>query len=160
MEISVLIENGCNSELDGEWLRSIAGIVLEIEKAPDIAEMGLVITGQEQIQALNREYLDEDRPTDVLSFALSQPGEQKTPGAFITAPDGILHLGEVIISYPQAVIQAEEHRHPIKKEIALLLVHGILHLLGYDHDTPQKETAMRGREADILDKIEADGWLR
>jgi probable rRNA maturation factor len=65
-----------------------------------------------------------------------------------------LHLGEVIISYPQAVIQAEEHCHSAEKEIVILLIHGVLHLLGYDHDIPERERAMKQRELTILKEIE------
>jgi len=75
---------------------------------------------------------------------------------FITPPDGVLHLGEVIIAYPQAVIQAEEHHHPVKREIAILIIHGVLHLLGYDHEEPEAERQMRAREAEILSGIEEE----
>ena len=69
-------------------------------------------------------------------------------------PDGILHLGEVIISYPQAVTQAEEHQHSVKREIAVLIIHGILHLLGYEHDKPELRQQMIAREKEILSYIE------
>ena len=72
-------------------------------------------------------------------------------------PDGVLHLGEVIISYPQAVIQAEEHQHSKKREVAILVIHGILHLLGYEHDKPELESIMSSREQAILSIIENDG---
>jgi len=55
---------------------------------------------------------------------------------FIKVPDGKLHLGDIVISYPTALKQAGEHNHPVNREIAILLIHGILHLLGYDHDVP------------------------
>jgi len=69
---------------------------------------------------------------------------------FMVPPDGIVHLGEVIISYPQAAIQAEEHGHSVEKEVAVLLIHGVLHLLGYDHAEPDEQRDMQAREADIL----------
>ncbi len=73
---------------------------------------------------------------------------------FVAPPDGIEHLGEVIISYPQAVIQAEEHRHSVEREIAILIIHGLLHLLGYEHDKPDLEREMRARETEVLSCIE------
>ena len=77
------------------------------------------------------------------------------PGAsFPQPPDGVRHLGEVIISYPQAVIQAEEHQHSVKRELAILIIHGVLHLLGYDHETPELEQQMIAREREILSYIE------
>ena len=79
-------------------------------------------------------YLDEDRPTDVLSFPMNE--QLATAPAFVKVPDGKLHLGDIVISYPQATKAADEHRHPVKREVEILLIHGILHLLGYDHDAP------------------------
>jgi probable rRNA maturation factor len=67
-------------------------------------------------------------------------------------------MGEVIISYPQAVIQAEEHRHPVEKELAILIIHGILHLLGYDHEEPEPERLMRAREEEILNNLKEKSW--
>ena len=109
------------------------------------------------MRQLNRDYLSKDEPTDVLAFSmlpeLPAEGELGVP-PFITPPDGVLHLGEVIISYPQAVIQAEEHHHSIKKEIAILIIHGVLHLLGYEDDSPELKQRMTAREAEILSQIE------
>jgi probable rRNA maturation factor len=106
------------------------------------------------VRELNRRYRGIDEPTDVISFALT---EEKTEGdsfPFVTPPDGFLHLGEVIISYPQAVRQAEEQHHGIEEEIALLVVHGTLHLLGYEHDEPVREQEMRAVEKRILFEVE------
>ena len=72
-------------------------------------------------------------------------------------PDGKLHLGDIVISYPQAIKQADEHSHPVNREIEILLIHGILHLLGYDHDIPKRKSVMRNREAAILKIIEEQG---
>ena len=159
MEINVLIDEGLESNLEVSWLQSIAEQVLIAQEATSDVELSLVITSQERVRQLNRDYLGRDAPTDVLAFAmlpeLSAEGELGVP-PFVTPPDGVLHLGEVIISYPQAVIQAEEHHHPIKKELAILLIHGVLHLLGYEHDKPELERQMRAREAEILSQVEVD----
>ena len=72
---------------------------------------------------------------------------------FVMPPDNIRHLGEVIISYPQAKEQATEHKHTVKEEIAVLIIHGTLHLLGYDHEIPGDEKIMRARESAILKTI-------
>lgn len=64
----------------------------------------------------------------------------------VAAPDGLLHLGEVIISYPTAERQARERGHPVQREVAHLLIHGVLHLLGYDHALPEEERLMQARE--------------
>jgi len=100
---------------------------------------------------LNRDYRGIDKTTDVISFALS---ENKDDTKFITPPDKISRLGEVIISYPQAVRQAKENKQTIKAELAWLVVHGLLHLLGYDHQDDASEAVMRKREDKILRDID------
>ncbi|GAI01759.1 unnamed protein product, partial [marine sediment metagenome] len=94
-----------------------------------------------------------DEPTDVLAFSAREEIDAELP-PFVQPPDGALHLGEVIISYPQAVTQAKEHRHSVKREIAILIIHGVLHLLGYEHDKPELERQMKTREQEILSCIE------
>ncbi len=153
MEINVLIDEGVAVPLEMDWLRSVAEQALTSEDFSSAVELGLVIAGQNKVHQLNRDYRGRDEPTDVLAFsALEEIGADYPP--FVTPPDGVQHLGEVIISYPQAVMQAEEHQHSIKKEIAILIIHGVLHLLGYEHDEPERERQMRARESDILSYIE------
>jgi rRNA maturation RNase YbeY len=77
----------------------------------------------------------------------------------VIPPDGVQHLGEVIICYPQAVIQAGEHRHTIDRELVILIMHGILHLLGYRDDEPELKRVMAAREAEILAQIESEEYL-
>ncbi len=142
------------------WLQSVAEQVLVTQDAGSRLELGLVITNQERVQQLNRSYLGRDEPTDVLAFSmLPEPlatGESEASSPFVQPPDGVLHLGEVIVSYPQAVIQAEEHQHSVKREIAILIIHGVLHLLGYEHDKPELEHQMKTREKGILSCIEGE----
>jgi len=158
MEINVLIDEGYEECLEVSWLRSVAEQVLVAQDAGSRVELGLVITNQEKVQQLNRSYLGIDEPTDVLSFSMLPgplaSGEAEASSPFAQPPDGVLHIGEVIIAYPQAVIQAEEHHHSIKREIAVLIIHGVLHLLGYDHDKPELERQMKSREEEILSCIE------
>ncbi len=152
MEINVLIDEGLEGYLEVSWLQSVAKQALVTQDAGSKTELGLVITGQERVQQLNQSYLGKDEPTDVLAFSMLP--EPLVTGEFVQPPDGVLHLGEVIISYPQAVIQAEEHRHSVKREIAILVIHGMLHLLGYEHDKPELERQMKTREKEILSCIE------
>ena len=158
MEINVLIDESFEERLEVSWLRSIIEQVLVAQDAGSGVELGLVITNQERIHQLNRSYRGKDEPTDVLSFSMfPEPlvtGDSEASSPFAQPPDGVLHLGEVIISYPQAVIQAEEHEHSVKREIAILIIHGVLHLLGYDHVEPELECQMKIREEEILSRIE------
>jgi probable rRNA maturation factor len=148
MEINVLFDEGFESVLDEDWLRNIAAVALLTEHQSD-AEMGILITGQEKIQQLHKEYMDEDTPTDVLSFAMMEKSSPDEPDFIFPTGDAV-HLGEVIISYPQAQLQAAERGHSAKKEVAILLVHGVLHLLGYDHDEPARQQQMQEREKAVL----------
>lgn len=156
MEINVLIEEGIEVDIEAEWMQGVVEKILVSENMPLNVEVSLLLTGQERIQELNREYRGKDKPTDVLSFALSEQKDDPEPTAFIGPPDGLMHLGEVIISYPQAVIQAEEHGHSPKKEMAILIVHGILHILGYDHEKPELEPAMEAKEKAIMAEMEKE----
>ncbi len=155
MEINILIEEGIEVEAGADWLQGIMEKTLLAENVPSTIEISLVVSGQEQIQALNRDYRGKDQPTDVLSFAM-QENKEGEDQSFIGPPDGLLHLGEVIISYPQAVLQAGERGHSVKKEMAALIVHGLLHILGYDHEKAAMEPAMTAREKAILNLLEAE----
>jgi probable rRNA maturation factor len=157
MDINVLFDEGYEGCLDADRLRAIARAVLDAEEADANAELGVLITGQERIRELNTAHLGEDRPTDVLSFPMLPGTAEADSGDFVTPPDGAVHLGEVIISYPQAVIQAEENAYPVEKEVAILLIHGVFHLLGYDHDAPEPEARMKSMEALVLGRVQEAG---
>ena len=155
MEINVLIDEGLEGCLEESWLQSVVAQVLVAQEADASVEMGLVIATRERVRQLNKSYRGKDEPTDVLAFsAMEEIGADFPP--FVQPPDGVLHLGEVIISYPQAVAQAEEHQHSVKREIAILIIHGVLHLLGYEHDKPELKRQMMTREAEILSCIEGE----
>jgi probable rRNA maturation factor len=155
MEITTLFEEGVEGDLPSpDWLREVVEQALAAEGASPSAEVSLVIAGQERVHELNLTFLGEDRPTDVLSFPMLATGPDQ--GHFVAPPDGLVHLGEVIISFPQAVTQAAEHGHSPRREIAVLTIHGVLHLLGYDHDGPDAERAMKSRERVILGGIQID----
>jgi len=153
MEINVLIDDELGDCPEVSWLRSVAEQVLVTEGVGSSVELGLVIASQERVQELNRSYRGKDEPTDVLAFSTREEIGADFP-PFVQPPDGVLHLGEVIISYPQVIIQAKENQHSVKKEIAILVIHGVLHLLGYEHNKPELERQMKAREAEILSHIE------
>jgi len=152
VEINVLIEEEFKDCLETGWLRSLAEQVLTLQGVGVEAELGLVIASQERVRELNRSYRGKDAPTDVLAFSTLPSVEEP----FILPSDGQLHLGEVIVSYPQAVIQAGEEGHSIKKEIATLITHGVLHLLGFEDETPELKKQMQAREQEILSRLGID----
>ncbi len=149
-EINVSFKRNIAIELDKGWFRTIVRKILEVEGVPLSVEIGVLVTDNKTVHKLNRIYRGENEPTDVLSFQ-TNAGEGMAPEApFVTAPDGVDHLGEVIISYPQAVKQARERGLTISQELALLVVHGTLHLLGYDHESPKEKRVMHEKEGQIL----------
>ena len=156
MEVTVLVEEGFEECPEASWLEGVVEQTLVARGVDSRTELSLVITGQERIRQLNLSYLGKDEPTDVLAFAMLSGQTQDEFVPFVTPPDGIKHLGEVIVSYPQAVSQAEEHQHSVKRELAILIIHGVLHLLGYEHDKPELESEMRARETEILSHIERE----
>jgi len=154
MVINIIIEEEYKKKISRRLLRSVAEQVLNAEKAGNNTELGVFITTQARVHELNRTYRKIDRPTDVLSFYMIPESASEKSEFFIDPPDHLRHLGEVIISYPQAVIQAKENLHPTAQEITVLLVHGILHLLGYDHEKAEDEKRMKPRETAILKSMD------
>jgi probable rRNA maturation factor len=131
-----------------ELLEKAAREVLKYTGTNSEVETTLVLTGDAQIRQLNRDFLGIDSPTDVLAF----PGGETDPDS------GSLYLGDVVISYQRAKIQAAAAQHSIGDELRLLVVHGLLHLLGYDHADEESKTAMWDLQNVILQRInETDG---
>jgi probable rRNA maturation factor len=154
-EINICIQPKLTIAIKKAWFRSVIDKILNAIAIPTPSELGLVITDNEVIQKLNRIYRDKDEPTDVLAFTMrSEKGNTRDDSLFIVPPDGLSHLGEIVVSYPQAIIQAEEKRHDIKHELLVLIIHGVLHLLGYDHEnSAEAEQHMRAKEDEVLKKL-------
>jgi probable rRNA maturation factor len=131
-------------------LRAAARTILRSEGAPR-AEVSILLTDDAAIHEMNRRYRHRDRPTDVLSFAQRDhaPGAPSVP----RPPRRNELLGDVVISVQTAARQAEQHGIPLEEELALLTVHGILHLLGYDDSTEDEAEEMRVRERAALKVI-------
>ncbi|MEN6416751.1 MAG: rRNA maturation RNase YbeY [Armatimonadota bacterium] len=118
--------------------------MLQAENRDENTEVSILLTDDMQIAELNRKYREVDGPTDVLSFSLLE-GEDEPAGE----EDDWL-LGDVVISVETAKRQAETQGNSLDEEIDMLLAHGILHLLGYDHAEPEDEKIMFARQAEIL----------
>jgi len=150
IEINITVNRNIKPAVSKNWLENVTRQVLEAECVEQPVEMGLVITDGKTVQKLNRIYRSRDEATDVLSFQVASNADQKSDEPFVNAPDGVRHLGEVIISYPQALKQAQQQGQSVVRELALLIVHGTLHLLNYDHELPAKARRMKHRESEIL----------
>lgn len=141
--INLQIAHQYQGNLDPEVITTTAQTTLDrLSEEPGL-EMTVVIEDEQTIQNLNRDYLGIDAPTDVLSFYAHE-----------SDPDtGNIYLGDVIISLPQAQAQAMKAGHPLQSEVALLVVHGTLHLLGYDHSTLEEKQQMWAAQQQLLEEL-------
>lgn len=129
-------------EIIGQVCRRVA----QVEEL-DAAEVAVSLVSDWRIRELNRQYRDTDAVTDVLSFAM----QEMVDGAPTPVGNGeTTVLGDIIVSWPRAKAQAKEYGHDLERELAFLVAHGLLHLLGYDHQTPGDEEIMVGRQEEVL----------
>lgn len=134
--MDVLIDGTVETHLSRTWVQEVVYAVLEEEGVSQGATVDVWITTDDEVHELNRKYRGVDRPTDVLSFAFRETD------LFPAAPDEVSSLGQVVISCPRAVAQAQSYGHTAEQEVAFLLVHGALHLLGYEHQEGEEEERM------------------
>ena len=149
----ICMENAQDKIALGEYLekRLQDGLnaVAKLHDLDDMTEVDITIVDDEEIHQLNRDYRNVDRPTDVLSFALDEDDEDE-PELMEGQPH---RLGDIIISAETATRQAEEFGHGLEREIVYLAVHGLLHLLGYDHMVEEDKVIMRAKEEEALSAI-------
>ena len=129
-------------------IERVAEICLQEEEIDPKAEIGLMFVDNEQIREMNKTYRDKDSATDVLSFPIYEADEA------IDDEEEIL-FGDIVISLERAAEQAEEYGHSLEREVMYLLVHGLLHLAGYDHMEDDEKKEMRQREEELLTVIGA-----
>lgn len=140
-------------ELDESLEREIERAVETIGELYDAenCEVSIILTDDARIRELNREYRGIDRPTDVLSFALHESDE---PEIVFDGEDQIDALGDIIVSVERARAQAIEYGHSFRREIIFLIVHGMLHLLGYDHIEEADRLEMEAEQKFIMNELE------
>jgi probable rRNA maturation factor len=143
--VAIEIDDSYVAEVDSAAIEALVSHVLRGEGVAPPAEVSLWITDESEVQRLNREYRSLDAPTDVLSF-----GAEEDDAPFVAAPDQPRYLGDLAISFPHVARQAEEYGHSRQRELGYLVTHGLLHLLGYDHEQPDDARRMREREEVLL----------
>ena len=130
-------------------LRRCCNAVLIMEKFEDSAEISVTFVDEDQIHVLNKEHRGVDRATDVLSFPLGENGVYD-----VNYATGAKLLGDIVISIPKAMEQAEIYGHSFEREVGFLTAHSMLHLLGYDHEQGGIERAiMREKEEAVMDMM-------
>lgn len=149
--VDIVDEIGSDFAFDAEGLLTRALRAAASHEGIEAGEVVVSLVSDERIQELNRDYRDKDATTDVLSFAIQESDEEEPMILFEEDDDvPIEPLGDIIISIPTAIRQAEEYGHGLQRELAFLAVHGFLHLIGYDHLTEEDEEEMFGRQESIL----------
>jgi probable rRNA maturation factor len=135
-----------------QLLTTTVQTTLKTEGFDTPAEVSVLLVEDDEIRGINREFRAKDSVTDVLSF----PMLKMEYGRFLEEPgasdilDGRVLLGDIVISVPKALEQAQSYGHTPQRELAFLTVHGLLHLLGYDHEQPGQEETMTEKQEKIL----------
>ncbi|WP_201713533.1 rRNA maturation RNase YbeY [Rossellomorea arthrocnemi] len=147
--IDFIDETETLSDEQKSLVHKILNFAAEKEGVEDESEVSVTFVTDDRIREINREYRDKDQPTDVISFALEELGEDEIE---IIGGEIPRVLGDIIISIDRTKEQAEEYNHSIARELGFLALHGFLHLLGYDHMEEEEEKRMFKRQKDILDE--------
>jgi len=146
----VAVEFAVEDTLGASWDRSRIGALVRSLIEPELRRadyrVSLHLVSDETIRALNQEHRGKDAHTDVLSFPLHDPNGMR----FVLPPGEPVNLGDVVVSYPRAVEQASQFGHSVDRELGYLVAHGVLHLLGYDHEEDAERRVMRRREEEAL----------
>jgi probable rRNA maturation factor len=146
--ITVQMEPEYEEKLDAGALHRLALGVLEAEGVEGPLEVGIVVTTDTEVLSLNKQYLGHDYNTDVLSFSMEDESEEHD---FVTPEERAPYLGDVVISYERAAEQAPDYGHSTDREVATLLAHGLLHLLGYDDAQEEGRERMHARQRELVE---------
>jgi probable rRNA maturation factor len=151
--IDIQIDPRYETEADAGLIERAVRAVLDAEGVAEPAEVSVLVTDDAQLHELNRDYRGVDATTDVLSFGAED--EEGDGPAFVRPPDAPRYLGDIALSYERVVAQAAEYGHSRERELAFLVVHGMLHLLGYDHERgAEDEAAMRARQDVVMERLD------
>ena len=142
MEVLITDEQEC-LDIDLDFIKDVAIEIMTYIEAPGNSQLSLVFCDDEAIKELNNEYRGNNQPTDVLSFPIEL--ENFVPE--------IRMLGDIVISAERAIKQAKEYDHSVETEIVILLIHGLLHLNGFDHIKEDEYKIMRAKENDVFKHI-------
>jgi probable rRNA maturation factor len=129
--------------IETSFIRDVVMSALRIAGSPHPSDVSVALVDDAYIRVLNREYRGVDQPTDVLAFPMESDGSARSDPA----------LGDIVISLERAREQARQFKHPIRREVALLAVHGLLHLLGYEDDSEAGASAMWSKQKQLLEQI-------
>lgn len=151
MSVDIQVQPPFEADIDAELIERAVDAVLAVEGVTDEIEVSVLVADDATLHQLNRDYRGVDAPTDVLSFG----DDDDSPGTpFVYAPGEPRYLGDIAISYERVLAQADDYGHSPQRELAYLTAHGVLHLLGYDHERgPEDAAAMRTREEAAMERL-------
>lgn len=159
--MTIQLEYETNVQIEVEYsqvAKLVADKVLETEEFPYEAEINLVITDNEEIKRVNQEFRDIHAPTDVLSFPMipfETPADydviEEDINSYVDPDSEEIVLGDIMVSAEKVIEQAKEYGHSQKREFAFLVAHSMLHLLGYDHMTPEEAAVMEEKQRNVLE---------
>src|SRR5690606_25072966 len=151
MLIELTDHDGRLTTAERQLLENILQFAAQTEKLPDDAEVSVMIVSNDEIKRLNGEYRNKDEATDVVSYPLFERDEIERYDESMP-----LALGDIVISYDRAKEQAQAYGHSFARELALLAVHGFLHLLGYTHDDEANEKQMFTKQERLLKEFQLE----
>jgi probable rRNA maturation factor len=165
MTVNIEYETDIKLDLDYEKIiRAVVEQSVDYEKCPYETEVNVILTDNEAIHGINKEYRDVDRPTDVLSFPMinyESPADfdaleeamERNPEDYFNPDTGELILGDIIISVEKVEEQAAKYGHSKERELAFLTAHSMMHLFGYDHMEEEEAKVMEAKQAEVLEQL-------
>lgn len=153
--VNVVVPRGLARRVDAKLVQQVAERALALDGWQQPATLDVLIVREDEMRQINASRCGVDAPTDVLSFPMVElrPGEGLTSDFFVLPPEATLHLGDVVVSIDSVESHAVEAGHSKQRELAYLTVHGVLHILGYDHDVLERRRRMRRREEEVLAEL-------
>lgn len=132
---------------------NVCNTVAKIIRLPKNSEVSIMIVDNSYIQELNFIYRQQNRPTDVLSFAMNELSDDEPD---YDSSEELNILGDIVLSLEQALLQSSEYGHSLERELGYLVAHGMLHLMGYDHETDEEARVMRSLEEKIMQAVKLE----
>jgi len=132
---------------------NVCNAVSKIVRLPKDSEVSIMIVDNSYIQELNFIYRQQNRPTDVLSFAMNELSDDEPD---YDSSEELNILGDIVLSLEQASLQSNEYGHSLERELGYLVAHGMLHLMGYDHETDEEARVMRSLEEKIMKAVKLE----
>jgi probable rRNA maturation factor len=134
-------------------IQNVVNSAAKVVKLPKNSEISILLVDNSYIKELNFIYRNQNRPTDVLSFAMNELAEDEPDYESL---EDVNVLGDIVVSLEKAVEQSEEYGHSISRELGYLVAHGMLHLIGYDHETEEEARGMRNLEEKIMQMVKLE----